>query len=105
MTAESTSASVNTVGARAAVVRNLKILSAPEEGGTKKEYENFLDNIITHVTISWDFGKDIGHLLKNMKDPVIPEPVDMTNDEEKVKWKKRLWEQEVDRYGTRCAAL
>ena len=29
----------------------------------------------------------------------------MTNEEEKVKWKKRLWDQEVDRYGTRCAAL
>jgi hypothetical protein len=105
MTAESTSASVNTVGARAAVVRNLKILSDPEEGGTKKEYDDFLDNIISHVTISWDFGRDIGHLLKNMENPVIPEPKDMTDDEEKVKWKKRLWDQEVDRYGTRCAAL
>ena len=41
MTAESTSASVYTVGARAAVVRNLKTLSALEEGGTKKEYEDF----------------------------------------------------------------
>ena len=36
---------------------------------------------------------------------MIPEPKDMTDDEEKVKWKKRLWDQEVDRYGTRCAAL
>jgi len=40
-----------------------------------------------------------------MEDPVIPEPKDMTEDEEKVKWRKRLWDQEVDRYGTRCAAL
>ena len=72
MTAESTSASVNTVGARAAVVRNLKILRAPEEGGTKKEYDDFLDNIISHGTIVRDFGSDSGHLLKNMKNPVIP---------------------------------
>ena len=49
MTAESMCASVNTVGARA--VRNLKILSAPEEGGTKKEYEDFLEKIQSHVTI------------------------------------------------------
>jgi len=98
MTAESTSTSVNTVGARAAVVRNLKILNAPEEGGTKKEYEDFLEKIQSHVTIGWDF-------MKNMEDPVIPEPKDMTDDEEKVKWKKRLWDQEVDRYGTRCVAL
>jgi len=105
MTTESTSTSANTVGARAAVVRNLKTLSAPEEGGTKKEYEDFLEKIQSHVTIGWDFGKDIGHLLKNMEDPVIPEPKDMTEDEEKVKWKKRLWDQEVNRYGTRCVAL
>jgi hypothetical protein len=106
MSAENTpSTSVNTVGARAAVVRNLTVLKAPEEGGTKKEYEDFLEKIQNHVTIGWDFGKDIGHLLKNMKDPVIPEPKDMTEEEEKVKWKRRLWDQEVDRYGTRCAAL
>ena len=48
MTTETTSTSVNTVGARAAVVRNLKTLSAPEEGGTKKEYEP-LDGISERI--------------------------------------------------------
>ena len=67
MTTKSTSTSVNTVGARAAVIRNLKFLSAPEVGGTKKEYEIFLEKIQSHVTIGWDFGKDVGHLLKNME--------------------------------------
>ena len=41
MSVESTSTNPNTVGERAAVVRNLKTLKAPEEGGTKKEYEEF----------------------------------------------------------------
>ena len=31
------------VGARAATVENLKILNSPQEGGSKKEYEDFLD--------------------------------------------------------------
>ena len=105
MTTESASTGTNPVGARAAVIANLKTLTAPEEGGTKKEYEDFLEKIRNHVTIGWDFGKDVDHLLKHMTDPTIDEPKDMTVDEEKVKWKKRLWDQEVDRYGTRCAAL
>jgi hypothetical protein len=105
MTTESASTGTNPVGARAAVIANLKTLTAPEEGGTKKEYEDFLEKIRNHVTIGWDFGKDVGHLLKHMADPTIDEPKDMTADEEKVKWKKRLWDQEVDRCGMRCAAL
>jgi hypothetical protein len=105
MSTESASTSTNPVGARAAVIANLKTLAAPEEGGTKKEYDDFLEKIRSHVTIGWDFGKDVGHLLKHMTEPIIPEPKDMTADEETVKWKKRLWDQEVDRYGTRCAAL
>ena len=36
-------------GARAATVRNLKVLKMPQKGGTKKEYEDFLDKIHNHV--------------------------------------------------------
>ena len=62
------------VGSRVAVVRNFKNLKAPGEGGTKKEYEGFGEKIQNHVTISWGFGNYIGHLLKHMEDPTIPEP-------------------------------
>ena len=65
----------------------------------------FLEKIQKHVTISWGFGKDIGHLLKHVEDPTIPEPTEMTVAEEAVKWNVRLWSQEVDRYGGRRAAL
>ena len=79
-------------------MRNLKTLKAPEEGGTKKEHEYFWEKIQNHVTIIWDFGKDIGHLLKHTENTTIPEPTDMTTYKEEVKWKVRLWSQEVDRY-------
>ena len=78
-------ANTNMVGTRAAVVRNLKILKSPEEGGTKKEFDDFLEKIQNHLTISWDFGKDIGYVVKHMKDPKIEEPTDMTSDQEKDK--------------------
>ena len=105
MSVENTSTNPNTVGARTAVVRNLKNLKAPEEEGTKKEYEYFLEKTQNHVTIRWDFGKDIGRLLNHTEDPNIPEPIDMTASEEAVNWKVRLWRQEVYRYGDRRAAL
>ena len=40
-----------------------------------------------------------------MEDPTIPEPKDMTKSEETVRWKVRLWRQEVEIYGDRRAAL
>ena len=43
MSVENTSTNPNTVGSRTAVVMNLKTLKAPEEGVTKKEYEDFLE--------------------------------------------------------------
>ena len=98
-------ANTNMVGTRAAVVRNLKILKSPEEGGTKKEFDDFLKKIQNHLTISWDFGKDIGYVVKHMKDPKIEEPTDMTSDKEKDKWRVRLWNQEVDQYGARTQLL
>ena len=52
-----------------------------------------MEKVQNHVTISWDFGKDIGHLLKHMEDPKIPDLTDMMVAEEAVKWKVRLWIQ------------
>ena len=40
-----------------------------------------------------------------MEDPTIPELTDMTEAEEAVKWRVRLWIQEVYNYGDRHAAL
>ena len=64
-----------------------------------------MEKIQNHVTISWDFGKDISHLLKYIADPKIPEPTDMTVAKEVVNCKVRLCIQEVDRYGDRRTSL
>ena len=52
-----------------------------------------MDKVQNRVTISWDFVKDICHLLKHMEDPKIPDLTDMMVAEEAVKWKVRLWIQ------------
>ena len=93
------------VGARTATTLNLKTLKTPAEGGTKKEYEDFLDTIQTHVSINWDFGQDIAYVIKNNQVPTFNEPQDLSASEEKQKWKVRLWNQKVDRYGQQISML
>ena len=64
-----------------------------------------MEKVQNHVTTSWYFGKDISHLLKHMEDPKISEPTEMMVSEAAVKWKVRLWSQEMYIYGDRRAAL
>ena len=93
------------VGARAAALRNLKLLKTPEEGGTEKDYEGFLEKIHNHVMVQWSFGTGIGYVIKKQEDPKIAEPVDLTTDKEKSKLKVRLWNVKVDHYTARTMAL
>ena len=96
----------NTVtGGRTAEVPQLKVLKAPEEGGTKKEYEDFLERICNHVTITWNHGTDIGTLIKTNKKPMLSPPADLTASEEKSRFKVRKWELQVDKHLTRLEYL
>ena len=98
-------ASTGTSGARAIVVQDLKTLKAPEEGGSKKEYEDFLDRIQNHVTMAWDQGKDIGLVVRTGQKPDIEEPKDLTETEAKSQVKTRLWNMRVDRHFMRGETL
>ena len=90
-----------TSGGRTSNVEGLKELKCPEEGGTKKEYESFLDKLENFVTIQWPNGSDVGYIVQNARDFPVPEPESQTDEEKKVDWKQRLWSQKVDRYGIR----
>ena len=93
------------VGARLATALILKTLKTPAEGGTKKEYEDFLEKIQTHVSINWEFGQDVAYVMKNNALPTFTEPEDLSLEEEQKKWKVRLWNQKVDRYVQQVATL
>jgi hypothetical protein len=71
----------------------------------KKEYDNFIDNIDSHVSINWEFGQDIAYVIKNTKAPDFVEPKDLSTDEQTTQWTVRLWNQKVDRYGLQIATL
>lgn len=100
----STSAS-GAAGSRPTEVKGLKLLKSPEEGGTKKEYQDFLDKIENHVTMSWDGGGDIGQVVSSGELPDIDQPDDITDEEEKSKLKQRMWILRVDAFVARDAAL
>ena len=92
-------------GGRTANVPDLKTLKSPKEGGTKKNYEDFLEKIQNHVSITWPFGDNIAYVLDNNAEPKISKPKDLPEDEQKVAWKKRIWNQKVDQYGLQTKAL
>lgn len=73
--------SITSVGVRTTEVKNLKILKSPEEGGTKKEFEDFIEKISNHVAISWKRGKDISYLLTKMEEPQFEIPKDLSEEE------------------------
>ena len=85
-------------GMRNASISNLKVLKSPQEGGTKKEYDDFLEAIGNHVTMEWANGPDIAHVIKHGERPKMNEPTDMNEEDLKVKWKVRILEGKVDRY-------
>ena len=88
------------VGGRSTEIKNLKVLKTPEEGGTKKEYEEYLDKIKNHVSINWEGGWEMKELITSMKEPSFEEPKDLTDDEEKSKLKTAMWNMEVHNYVT-----
>ena len=99
------SAVTSTAGARANGAIVLKTLKSPEEGGTKKDYDDFIDKIDSHVSINWEFGQDVAYVIKNTKAPEFVEPEDLTTNERTTQWKVRLWNQKVDRYGLKVATF
>ena len=105
MTSNPTTSAVSGTGSRAANIPNLKNLKSPHKGGTKKEYEEFMDKIQNHISICWNFGEDAAMVLDKIEKPDIPEPKDLSDDEAKIKWKTRVWEQKVDWYAVRIEAL
>ena len=103
-TSSNVSASGN-AGNRLSEVKDSKILKSSEEGGSKKDYQDFLDKIENHVTMAWDEGADIGQIVSSGELPDIDEPEDITDEDEKSKLKQRLWILKVDAYVARDNAL
>ena len=73
-------------------ILGLQKLKSPEEGGVKKEYDDFMEKIENHVAIKWPQGSDIAFFLKNGEDPDMDPPEDLTEDEQKQMLKMRKWE-------------
>ena len=105
MSASVTSLSATAGSGRSSEVPNLQVLKSPEEGGTKKEYEEFVEKVGSFVTITSTGGNDIGYVLKNGEMPKIVPPADLSSDDAKSQLKKRQWERKADIYTDRLITL
>ena len=62
------------------------------EGGSKKEYKDFIEVIESHVAINWEDGNHIRELIRDSKEPVLPIPEDIFAEDQKSRLKLRIWE-------------
>ena len=81
-----------------AKVANLKTLKAPEEGGSKKDYKDFIEKITNHVAITWNHGKDVADILKETKLPVFKEPAELSLADAQSRIKVMRWDLQVNRH-------
>ena len=95
MTSSVSSLGMTGLMSRPAEVTNLRTLKAPEEGGSKKDYEEFIEKITNHVLITWSHGKDIADILKETKMPVLEEPEELSAEDAKSKVKVVVTDKDV----------
>ena len=64
--------SLNSIAAsRSIAPTDIKMLKFPEEGGTKKEFKDFLEKIKSHVSVNLEIGQDVGYTIKITELPVF----------------------------------
>jgi hypothetical protein len=107
MSTESATTASGQAGGRLTEVKGIKTLKCPEENGTKKEYQYFLDKIENHVMMAWKEGADIGHVVKYGEKPDIDtdKPVNLTEEESKDEVEKTLWLEDVKDFAKRRKTL
>ena len=89
---------------RSTTIQKLK-LKAPEEGGTKKDYEEFIECISNHVTVTWSYGKDVAEILKTTAQPSFNPPDDLSENDKKSNFKMHKWMNQVNKFLAREEAL
>ena len=95
----------STVGSRSTEVQGLKVLKTPEEGGTRKEYEEYLETIQNHIAVAWEGGSDLKKMIKNCEEPEIEEPEELSDQDSKSKLRTRLWNMKVESYAMKMELL
>ena len=53
------------------------------------------------MSINWEFGTDLDHVIKNTVVPKSKDPTDLTTTDQESTWEVRIWNQTVFWYGQR----
>ena len=68
---------------------------------SRKDYEDFINKIRSHVVISCEDRSDPSYLMKHAKEPHLELPNELSESESNFKMKFRLWELEMMKYSNR----
>jgi len=86
-------------------VKDLKLLSCPQEGGHKKDWDAFLNKIFVHVGGYWEKGHDVARILRHETPDIGPSPPNLTDDEKKDDSKVRAFNKKSDKFEERADVL
>ena len=81
------------------------MLKAPEEGKSKKNFDEFMETIANHAVINRDAGKDIGFLIMKVENPNVAIPSELSVEDSKSALNMALWQLEVNKYSKRVGTL
>jgi hypothetical protein len=67
------------------------------ESHTSTQFARTCEELQSYATIHYKYGSDIQYMIKHLRDPTLPEPTNI--DENNVSaTQKRIWEKKVDQY-------
>lgn len=71
------------MGVRSTEIKGLKMLKCPEEGGTKKDWDDFVETTARDTSVSWASGDALTSILLGQEVESMDPPVDLTAEEKK----------------------
>ena len=95
----------STVGNRSTEIHGLRMLKTPEEGGSRRAYEEFLETIKNHIAVTWDGGGELKKMITNSEEPVIEEPEELSDSDSQSKLRTALWNIQVEKYAMKVDLL
>ena len=80
-------------------------IKTPEEGGTRKDYEEILDVLKNHVSVTWDGGREMKKMITDSEEPEIKVPENLSVEDEKSKLRSTIWNLKLENYAMNLELL
>ena len=86
-------------------IDGIPLFCTPAENGDKARFDKVCYLLKSHIIQTLYRGTDIMGILTNLEDVAIPEPINLTAEEESSKFKVKVWNPELEEYMTHKAQM